>query len=325
MVERSLGRSPTWCAPTRGPGSLLHQEERPALHQAHRSPRLLLKLGLRRPRPVPRWSGSPSTPMRGNRACRSSSLSPLDHRPAPSPRPETRAHPEVNPDGSARTAPFLGFAEFHTTYVTNVANHTSSQGTGVHQPCSRTPTDTSSEPPKNKHKMLRIQYLRSLASSAAIAWITHQTASAVTVLDFVEVYGVNPTTGELRLNSLSDGEVPLPGSFLDVDGSGPRPAFSLAGGQYTWMTLGGRTALLGISPHPDGLSLLINGPGNPDPTIPQQVYLVPSTRTQGNGWWIERSNPPVPTVPDTAATLALFATSLAGLGVAGRRWRVTAR
>ena len=155
--------------------------------------------------------------------------------------------------------------------------------------------------------------------------MTHQTASAVTVLDFVQVYGGNIATGELRLNSLSDDELPLPGSFLDVDGSGPRPAFSLAGGQYTWTTLGGRTALFGLSTQLDGLDLTVNGPGNPDPTVPQQVFIVYSSRIQGNGWWIARSNPPVSTVPDTGATLTLFATSLAGLGVAGRRWRVTAR
>lgn len=165
--------------------------------------------------------------------------------------------------------------------------------------------------------------LRTLASAALVVGATLQTASALTILDYVEVYGVHPATGELRLNSLNSGERPLPGSYFDVDGPGPIAPYSLA--PFEWITIVNRTALFGFD-LPNQLQFRPNGPGLAI-DVPEQFWLmgVPGNSKQGNGDWVVRTVPGGVGVPDAGATLTLFATSLAGLAMAGRRWRVATR
>lgn len=123
------------------------------------------------------------------------------------------------------------------------------------------------------------------------------------------------------MNSLNDGERPLAGSFFDMDGSGPLAPFDLA--PYVWRIMGNRNALLGHESPPDRM-FLPNGVGIPDDVPAQfwQVDFLDGSFLQGNGDWVARTVPGGVGVPDAGATLTLFATSLAGLAMAGRRWRV---
>jgi hypothetical protein len=162
-----------------------------------------------------------------------------------------------------------------------------------------------------------------LASFALVTWMATQTASAVTTLDFVPVQGDQKATGLLLLSDPLDvWQTPLAGSFFDLDGQGPIPSFDLtpAPGDpnpFEWREVGGKSGLVGhdIS---SKLTLTIIGVGLPG-DIPEQFYQVTfPVLINGNGNWVPRI---ANGVPDGGASLTLFAMSLAGLGLAGRRWR----
>ena len=163
--------------------------------------------------------------------------------------------------------------------------------------------------------------IRSLASSALAIWAATQTASAIEILDYVGVRAIiagvgarelNPddATGELRLNTLAEGERPLAGSFFDMDGPGPIAPFDLT--PFVWRTFGNRSGLVGYNIN-DNASFFVNGIGIPG-NHPMQAVLydaVPGTQQwQSVGNWVPRQ---VTGVPDAGSTVSLFAASLTAL------------